>query len=183
MFIFLIICLMVPMMSYAASTDTFVCEKLDDSQVATIASAYMFGQKFDMGNSLSAIAWQESLAGKWKIRLGRNASFGVYHINIKTAMKRLHKKDTHFMRGIVAQHLVDNDNLSAKLAVEELKYWKKVRHSNWHKVWASYNNGYHYTKQAKQYALNIAAIIKKIKKCQPVQAYVKVIKSTRYAEL
>lgn len=169
-----------PGLAIAETKDSFVCESLTGKQITVLADAYMYGEPYDLSHSLMGIAWQESLAGKWKIQQHGSASFGTYHINIKTAMKRLGKKNSNFASNMVAQQLVEDDRLSASLAVQELEFWKRVHKGDWKRIWASYNNGYRWKhKSSLQYSENIGGIIKKVNRCAPVVAMIEHRKMSR----
>lgn len=145
--------------------DLYRCEPLNRMsplQQWTLLKSYEIGEPFDMGYSLAAIAWQESVAGLYPININ-DPSFGVHHILLDSAMKRSGMKDTSFNRNIMASSLLDIE-VSAEYAIMELQYWKKYHKGNWNRIWASYNAGHRY-QLGVDYANKIKHKIKLFKSC------------------
>lgn len=115
-------------------------DKLSTAQIDTLRWSYHYGEPHDMGYTLAAIVWKESNAGLWKINI-RDPAAGIAQNHLKYSLTRLERKDTSFNRNVLAQQLVDNDNLSLHLAILELKYWYKRHKGNWKFVRSSYNEG------------------------------------------
>jgi hypothetical protein len=136
-----------------------------DEQKESLRASYEFGYPADLGYTLAAIEWQESVAGKYKINL-QDPSAGAHGISIMTYMSR-HKDEitnTPFNRNRVAQMLIDSHTLSCREALDELLDWQRVHNNNWSKIVRSYNAGYSWNgPQAQKYLTAIRAKIKVLK--------------------
>lgn len=131
-------------------------------QQVTLARSYQYGEPYNLGYTLSAIAWKESLAGKYKINYS-DPSFGVYH-NVIHQVARREGVTGGFAKNQLAQRLVDDDEYAASQAIAELQSWLRYHKGDLYKSWASYNAGTDY-----EYGLTYAADVKKkigiLKKC------------------
>lgn len=131
-------------------------------QQVTLARSYQYGEPYDLGYTLSAIAWKESLAGKYKINYS-DPSFGVYH-NVIHQVARREGVTGNFEKNRLAQRLVEDDEYAASQAIAELQSWLKYHKGDLYKAWASYNAGTAY-----EYGLDYAADVKKkirvLKRC------------------
>ncbi len=114
---------------------------LSNEQWEVLQKAYDMGAPHDLGNTMAAIAWTESTAGKYRINPDSN-DYGVMHNNIKTAANRRGVKGYYATRALMTE-LVVNDQLSMELALEELMYWDKHTDS-WASMVSAYNNGWAY---------------------------------------
>ena len=135
---------------------------LSQQQIEVLKQSVIFGIKDNLAYSLAAISWQESDFGKYTINL-QDPSAGWYHIKISTAMARMtpRLRNTKFNRNRVAQWLINDHKLSAKLAIAELRYWLKRWHGNWFKAIGSYNGG---NRSNKRYARDIADKVRFLQK-------------------
>ena len=61
--------------------------------------------------------------------------FGLYQINLKSALNRNNMKDTTWNRNVLASKLVSDFNFATKNAIDELAYWQKFHKNNWSKIW------------------------------------------------
>lgn len=114
---------------------------MSNKQLQILAKSYLEGKEYGVGWSLAAIAWKESQAGKYLVNL-ESKDCGVYQKNIPSYITGLDKKTTSFLVNITCQEFITNRPLASSVAVSDLLYWKKKRHNNWLKIWASYNCGY-----------------------------------------
>jgi len=144
------------------ANDCAVVNALSDKQLGVIVKAYHLGAPEGLGYSLSAIAWQESLAGLVKVNYA-DPSFGLYHISLKTAAKR-EGITTTFKKNMLAQRLLDDDAYSAYHALAELRYWKTYHKGVWRRIWASYNGGFGW-ENTSSYADAIAERVRLIQQC------------------
>jgi len=119
--------------------------KFSNKQKQVLKRAYEIGLPFNMGYTLAAIAWQESMAGKYLINL-QDPSAGVFHNNLNSVMRRHHEiPDTPFQRNRIAQRLIEDIDFSGAEALAELEYWKNVHgEGKWFLIWQSYNGGFAY---------------------------------------
>lgn len=142
----------------------FDLKNLTQEQKETLKEIKQKGDEYGLGYTLMAIAIKESKLGKYMINLDTK-DFGIYQINLKTALNRNNLKDTVWNRNFLASKLVSDFDFATKNAIDELAYWKKVHKNNWAKVWGSYNAGFKYnSKQGKEYSKHIASIIQELKK-------------------
>jgi len=147
-------------------------ETLSYNQKEVLVSSYLAGKPYDLEYTLMAIAWKESVFGKFKINLadGRKGSFGIYHCLLDSALKRLGRKGK-WADSRVAEKLIFDRTFSQKMAISELKFWdrywssKKTKYK-WSHVIASYNAGYKSlnSKCGKKYLEDIKLRIKALKK-------------------
>ena len=142
------------------------CE-ITERQREVINFSFEYGLKQDLQYSLAAIAIKESAAGLWNVNIKGQAG-GYYHVTVDKVIRHFGWEDNPFNRNRALQHLLDDKELAAQLAVAELNYWKGRRGEDWNSVWASYNVGYIGKKSStgREYASDIAKIIKQIKQCE-----------------
>ena len=139
---------------------------LSEPQLDVIRFSYSYGLEYDFGYTLAAIALKESNAGRWKVNL-QDPSGGLYHVTIDKVLQMNGWEDTTFNRNRAMQILIDDDIISAKIAVEELQMWKDHNSGVWLDTWASYNHGWGgpNTDRGKAYAQDIRQLIQKIQYC------------------
>ena len=144
------------------------CVELKDfskAQKNVILKAFKYGLKSGYGYTMAAIAWKESCAGEYKMNFA-DPSAGIYHAHIPGLLKKTNQKDTGFMRNMVGELLVRDDEYASQVALDELLYWHKVRNGNWQEVIKSYNKGFSWErdserdKMAQSYYEDIARKVK-----------------------
>ena len=142
---------------------------LTSEQKSLLNQAYHYGSKFDLGYSLAAIAWQESFVGDRVVYLNmQDPSAGLWHKQINYALRYFDIKETGLEINRMAQHLIDNMDFAAALAVADVLYWLDIHDDNWPRAWASYNAGYNYNSKAgKAYSRQIVMKVKKLKFLHP----------------
>lgn len=151
-----------------------LCTKyhFDDGQLNVLKLSYLYGKPFDLGYTLAAIAWQESVAGKYLINVN-DPSFGVYHILISTAASRAKVRGLN--KNLLAYNLMMNQKLAAAFAIKELLYWKtslKRKEATYSNIWAAYNAGWHYNgRQGQRYSSNIQEKVRWMQKCFHFKSY------------
>lgn len=140
---------------------------LTPSQIEVVRFSHNYGKPYDLSYTLAAIALKESNAGKWKINL-QDPSGGLYHVTVDKAVKELGYEDTAFNRNRAIQALVNDDNLAAKIAVNEILFWREQIAGSWLDTWASYNHGWNgkNTERGQAYAEDIRQLIQKIQYCR-----------------
>ncbi len=93
-------------------------------------------------------------------------SAGIYHAHIPGLLKKHKQKDTNFMRNMVGELLMRDDDFASATALEELNYWHRVRKGNWYEVIKSYNKGFSWEKDkerdkiAQEYAKDVQKRVK-----------------------
>lgn len=138
--------------SYTATLDTQLSQ-MTEQQKYTLAKVYLAGEKYNLGLTLTAIAWQESQAGKWLINLD-DPSFGLFHII---------PEGKGWNRSRESERLLSFDYSLAK-AVEILQYWENYHKGNWRNMVKSYNAGFNYNStKANQYLKQIQAKVTVLK--------------------
>ena len=140
---------------------------MNKSQRKVISKSFEYGQPHDLGYTLAAIAWHETGAGKVLVNT-RTHSYGVYQINLKTALSREKMANEGFNRNMIASKLVSDIEFAAKHALMEIRDWRKIRgKDNLTAVLASYNGGWAGPKitESQRYAEAVKAKIKTLKAC------------------
>lgn len=129
-------------------------------QKQCLKNAFERGKPFDLGWTLAAIAWEESIGGKFKLNVF-DPSFGVYHIKIENALafsKQI--EDTRFNRNRIAMWLIDDFDYSSAVCISILKWWMNFHNGSWSLAVASYNGGH---KPNKKYLERIKRKIKALR--------------------
>ena len=142
------------------------------NQKQVILKAFKYGAKSGFGYTMAAIAWKESCAGEYRVNFA-DPSAGIYHAHIPGIIKKHKQKDTNFMRNMVGELLMRDDDFASQSALEELKYWHKVRKGNWYEVIKSYNKGFSWekdrerNKMAQEYFEDVFARVKVLQDYTP----------------
>lgn len=134
---------------------------LSPYQVGVAYQAYRFGEEHDLQLTMVAIAWKESNLGLYKIRLGKDTSdmsYGVMH----TVAKWKTKDKTSFERGMWAQKMVESDEYSLGVGLEDLLYWQERSDGDWLETVGRYNGG---NVPNTQYAKDISSLVSALKHC------------------
>ena len=130
----------------------------------TVKQIKELGEKHGLSYTLMAIAIKESELGKYIVNVD-SMDYGLYQANLKSVISRHNVKDTAWNRNKFAAKLISDFKFATKNAIDELNYWRKVHDNDWKKVWSSYNGGWKYnSSKAKEYSLEIAKIIRELKK-------------------
>lgn len=140
-------------------------------QKEVLVSSYLAGKPFGFEYTLTAIAWRESVFGKFKVNLadGRKGSFGIYHCLLDSALKRLGRRGS-WADSRVAEKLIFDRKFAQRMAIAELQYWDRYWTGKgvsrvWSHVVGSYNAGFHSYKceQGLDYVEDIRYRIKALK--------------------
>ena len=155
MTLFYRICLIFGALGIAASLSALPLHKIEGkcvqpkdfskAQKQVIIKAFKYGAKSGFGYTMAAIAWKESCAGEYRVNFS-DPSAGIYHAHIPGIIKKHNQKDSSFMRNMVGELLMRDDEFASRCALEELSYWHKVRKGNWYEVIKSYNKGFSWEK-------------------------------------
>ena len=113
---------------------------LDASQIALAKKIYAKAKQFNLGYTMTAIAWQESQLGKYNINLA-DPSCGVFHITPRYVVKGKWKQSR------MCERLIKDFDFSFSVALERFKYfenyWKSKGVSRvWSHAVGSYNGGF-----------------------------------------
>lgn len=134
--------------------------RLTPEQKRILDYTYNKGQEYKLGHLLSAIAWQESNFGMWRINLadGKYGSYSIYHIMLEYYIKYYNINNTEWNRSRNAELLFLDNDKATEYVVELLTSYSKHHKTNktHDKVIKSYNAGYNINSdKAKQYYSNI----------------------------
>lgn len=138
---------------------------LNDEQIYNMIFSYAMGNKDgnDLGLTLAAIAWKESLFGKYSINLadGKHGSFGMYQIVLDYAAIRNNIK-TIWAKSRLAESLLRDKAFAAEEAIAVLKYFMNRNGCGWRCSVASYNAGFSglKSKEGRKYAHDILLRVK-----------------------
>ncbi|MGL5324019.1 MAG: hypothetical protein ACRC91_04750 [Aeromonas sp.] len=138
------------------------CALFDESQRDVLQSAYDYGKQHSMGWTMAAIAWSESSAGKRPVNWN-DPSFGVYHVLLKNAAhyEGVDISNNPLQALSIAARLVYDHDYAAKQSFEVLAFWHKYHEGDWHKTWASYNEGFNWSgEKGRTYSVSINKKIK-----------------------
>ncbi|WP_231860259.1 hypothetical protein [Helicobacter himalayensis] len=142
------------------------------TQKQVILKAFKYGLPSGYAYTMAAIAWKESCAGEYKVNFA-DPSAGIYHAHIPGVIKKNKQKDTSFMRNMVGELLIRDDDYASQVALDELLYWGKVRDWHWQQVVKSYNKGFSWEKDkerdkmAQEYFEDIAKRVRILQEYMP----------------
>lgn len=142
-------------------------KSLSTSQYIVLLKTFKKGDVFNYGYSLTAIAWNESNFGKYKINLD-DPSFGCFNSLLTTVLVRANVKNTSWNRSRLAERLIADFDFSFSQALAELKYWENYWTSKgvprvWSHTIRSYNRGFNHMR-GEQYRKDIVQRIRVLRK-------------------
>lgn len=152
-------------------------KKFNKNQKQVILKAFKYGAKDGFGYTMAAIAWKESCAGEYRVNF-TDPSAGIYHAHIPGIIKKYKQKDSAFMRNMVGELLMRDDEFASQTALEELGYWHKVRKGNWYEVIKSYNKGFSWEKDRERDKMAQAYFEDVAKRVKELQTYIPKISSS-----
>lgn len=152
-------------------------KKFNKNQKQVILKAFKYGAKSGFGYTMAAIAWKESCAGEYRVNFA-DPSAGIYHAHIPGIIKKHKQKDSAFMRNIVGELLMRDDEFASQSAFEELSYWYKVRKGNWYEVIKSYNKGFSWEKDRERDKMAQAYFEDVVRRVKELQTYIPKISSS-----
>lgn len=152
---------------------------LTDEQRNNAIAIYEIASKYDLQETMIAIAWQESRLGKISINLEDKASCGIHHVHIKTFLWQNGIKNTITNRNIYCLELIKNVELSTENAIKFFQYAKNKWKGNHKKAIMSYNAGFNlknnkiaesYYKSVNSYMNEVKPIIEIIKEIKELES-------------
>ena len=152
-------------------------KKFSKNQKQVILKAFKYGAKSGFGYTMAAIAWKESCAGEYRVNFA-DPSAGIYHAHIPGIIKKHKQKDSAFMRNMVGELLMRDDEFASQTALEELSYWHKVRRGNWYEVIKSYNKGFSWEKDRERDKMAQAYFEDVAKRVKELQTYIPKVSSS-----
>lgn len=121
-------------------------------QHSILLEAYLLGEVVGLKWTLPAVAWKESSAGLVLENL-KDPSYGYFGILLATAENRVKNIDSDLVGEECRDELIfllqTDIAFGAEFAIQEIKYWSKLRKS-WPERWAAYNGGFRYKRPAPQ---------------------------------
>jgi len=115
---------------------------LSSQQREVLKAAYDYGEPFDLGYTLAAIAWKESSFGIDLI--SETDDYGVFQINLYTYKNRFSDEITDLnATDMQLQIILINDfATNASAAIAELTFWRSAHSGDYTKMLESYNGGW-----------------------------------------
>lgn len=153
-------------------------KQFSTEQWETVRAVWYASYPTNFKYTVAAVAINESSAGKFLVN-HKTKDYGIFQINIKTAMKRLKRwvdngrdfspYDVTKENDVKDMLISDYESIGVSLALEELGYWYNQRNGQWKHVWASYNGGYFVKtereKRAMKYSQKIHKTVNQLKTC------------------
>lgn len=169
--VFVWLILLLPLPALSLNCDTI--QQLNLIQKHNLSFAYSYGEPYDLGYTLAAIALTESNAGKWRLNVRTN-DLGLFQVNATTAENTL-KLERYYDKLKLHQDLIYNDRLGAEIAIATLEHFRANRVMT-SKVWSemimSYNEGYRWQRdklsrrKAEKYLTRVSGSVKILQKCK-----------------
>jgi len=169
LFIWLILLLPLPALSLNCDT----IKQLSMIQKHNLSKSYSYGQQYELGYTLAAIALVESQAGKWRLNI-KTGDVGLYQINYITAQNTL-GVDKYYEQLAIHERLVYDDVMGAEIAIATLKHFRRNRvmtNPVWSEMIKSYNTGSQWRrdkamkKRAEVYLQKVTESVKILKRCE-----------------
>lgn len=152
------------------------CDKvrqLSMVQKHNLSKSYSYGQPYELGYTLAAIALVESQAGKWRLNI-KTGDVGLYQINYITAQNTL-GVDRYYDQLALHERLVYDDVLGAEIAIATLEHFRANRVMTsvvWQEMIKSYNTGSQWKrnkqmgKRAEKYLTKVSTSVRLLKQCE-----------------
>ncbi len=153
---------------FASSLEELVKElyNLNVQQLEILSKTFQYGKSFNHEYTLTAIVWQESKFGRYKMNLN-DPSCGIAHAFLPSVADRVGLKRNFWNYSRLCENLIDDTEFALYHARMELEFWygywgnKGVKRVWSHSV-ASYNAGSNY-KKGQSYLNKIKKKIKALK--------------------
>ena len=139
--------------------------ELSTTQKQLANQIYLEGNKYNLGYTMVAIAYQESHLGKYLINIS-DVSCGIFHVMPSSLIKRTSLKDNSWNQSRLCERLIKDNDFSFSAALLELKFWQNYwKTKQVKKVWShmvsSYNGGHKATLSSK-YLKKIKHLVHKL---------------------
>lgn len=139
------------------------CPTYTEQQEELIHLAYYTGLPKDLGYTLAAIVIQEALVGSYVVRLNEKdrggGSFGVTHIQLRTAMWLEGEENVWKAKQDIVPKLITSDAYALHLALLKLRTIRNS--SSYMELWGRYNGG----GKNNPYAKKIRSHVQMLQKC------------------
>ena len=128
---------------YGKSKLEYAWNRLTYEEQHLIYKSYKTGLEHDIGLSLAAINWQESVGGRYRISMDGN-DVGIYHVNLYWYFKELNIENTMWNRSKYATILITKPKIEESYVIYKLLNLKSI-HKEWVDVWTAYNGSKEYS--------------------------------------
>jgi len=134
------VCVLLTLISTVSHARSLQCPTFTHEQDILIRKAHAIGGTYDLGYTLAAITWKESIVGKYIIRInptdGSLGSYGVSHVLLTTAMELVGETNRWRARSVLAPRLIQDDVFALKTSLKRL-----LSHQNlgWRTMIRKYN--------------------------------------------
>jgi len=122
-----------------------VWNNMYQEQRESIYQSYEAGVDYNLGYTLAAINWQESVGGVYQISMDYH-DFGIYHINIKWYLRGEKIKDTMWNRSKYSTFILTHPKVSEIYVISKLQNILRSNGNNFYKTWWKYNGSKVYAK-------------------------------------
>lgn len=129
-------------LTYGLSSDASAqeCPTFTPEQDVLIRKAHAIGDWYDLGYTLAAITWKESIVGRYIVRInatdGKWGSYGVGNMLLTTAMELTGEDNYWRAKATLAPKLINDDVEALKMS---LRYLNRHRDLGWREMIAKYN--------------------------------------------
>ena len=128
---------------YGKSKLEYAWSHLSTQERMCIFNSYRAGLKYDIGLTLAAINWQESVGGRYRISIDGN-DVGIYHVNLYWYFKEFNIENTMWNRSKYATILITKPKIEEAYVITKLINLKLI-HKHWIDVWTAYNGSKEYS--------------------------------------
>lgn len=139
------------------------CPTFSHEQDILIRKAFAIGNEDDLGYSLAAIVWRESIVGRYIVRVngpdGSLGSFGVAHMQLATAMWLEGVNSRWEAKATLAPKMINDDVYALTLS---RNYLKSHLDLGWRQALARYNGK---GPAARAYGQDIVKKVKVLQRC------------------
>ena len=139
------------------------CPTFTHEQDVLIRKAHAIGDYHDLGYTLAAIVWKESIVGSYIVRInvsdGTMGSFGVGQVLLTTAMELTGETNTWRAKSHLAKHLINHDVDALRMS---LAYLTKHDHLGYRNMIVKYNGA---GPAARKYGLDVVSRVRTLQSC------------------
>lgn len=144
------------------------CPTFTTEQDILIRKAHAIGNYADLGYTLAAIVWKESIVGSYIVRInasdGSLGSYGVGNMLLTTAMELL-GEDNHWRAKAVLVPKLINDDVEALIL--SLRYLERHQELGWRAMITKYNGA---GSDAIRYQRDVVNRVKALQQCLTLDA-------------
>lgn len=138
--LFVIIVVILLLGKWATAEAQQQCPSFTHEQDVLIRKAHAIGNQYDLGYTLAAITWKESIVGRYIVRInasdGKWGSYGVGNMLLTTAMELTGEENYWRAKATLAPKLINDDTEALKMS---LRYLNRHRDLGWRGMITKYN--------------------------------------------